>query len=97
MYLYDGRYIFKDVVGHKLINKIRGGGLIEAAAALAVIVVMWQILGVGIEGFVPPNPSRGVDRPNQFQPPGGHLRYPSVYDLFFPRRTPDCTRPGSTL
>lgn len=37
----------------ELINKIRGGSLTEAAAALVLIVVIWQILGVGIEGFVP--------------------------------------------
>jgi hypothetical protein len=83
----------------KLIKKLRGGGFIEAAAALVVIVIMWQILGGRIEGFVlnNPNPGWGVDRPNPFQPPGGHLRYPPVYDFFSPRRTPDCPRPGSTL
>lgn len=71
-------------------------GFIEAAAALAVIVVMWQILGVGIESFVFPNPSWGVDRPNQFQPPGGHLRYPPYYDLFLPRRMSYANRPGGS-
>ena len=79
---------------NELIKKIRGGSVIEAAAALVVIVVIWQIVGVGIEGFVLPNPGWGVDRPNPFQPPGGHLRYPPVYDLFSPRRTPGCPRPG---
>lgn len=38
-----------------------------------------------------------LERPNSFQPPGGHLRYPPVYDLFSPRRTPGYPRPGSTL
>ena len=32
-----------------------------------------------------------------FQTPNGHFGYFPVYDLFFPRRTPNCTRPGSTL
>ena len=98
IYLMDERFLKTSEIS-KLINKIRGGGLIEAATALVVIVVMWQILGVGIEAFVPNNLNRGwgVDKPNPFQPPGGHLRYPPVYDLFFPRKTPDCTRPGSTL
>jgi hypothetical protein len=39
--------------------------LIETAAALVLILVMWQIMGVGIDGFqipiVPPN--GGVHRP----------------------------------
>ena len=96
IYMMDKRFL-KTSEANKLINKIRGGSLIEAATVLVVIVVMWQFLGVGIEGFVLPNPSWGVDRPNQFQPPGGHLRYPPVYKLFSPRRTPGCPRPGSTL
>jgi len=51
------------------------------------------------EGFVPnnPNPGWGLDRPNPFQPPTAEHRYPPAYDLFFPRRTPSCPRPGSTL
>lgn len=95
IYMMDERFL-KTSETSKLIKKLRGGGFIEAATALVVIVIMRQILGVGIEGFVFNNP-RGVDRPNPFQPPGGHLRYPPVYDLFFPRRTPYCPRPGSTL
>jgi hypothetical protein len=96
IYMMDERFL-KTSEATKLVNKIRGGSLIEAAAALVVIVVIWQTVGVGIEGFVLPNPGWAVDRPNPFQPPGGHLRYPTVYDLFFPRRTPGCPRPGSTL
>ena len=96
IYMMDDRFL-KTSEASKLINKIRGGSLIEAATALVVIVVMWQILGVGIEGFVLPNPGWGVDRPNQFQPPGGHLRYPPVYDLFSPRRTCYADRPGGSL
>jgi hypothetical protein len=98
IYMMDERFL-KMSETSKLIKKLRGGGFIEAAAALVVIVIMWQILGGRIEGFVlnNPNPGWGVDRPNPFQPPGGHLRYPPVYDFFSPRRTPDCPRPGSTL
>lgn len=95
IYMMDERFL-KTSGARKLINKIRGGSLIESAAALVVVVVIWQIMGVGIEGFVRnnTNPGWGVDRPNPFQPQGGHLRYPPVYDLFFPRRT---TNSGSTL
>ena len=96
IYMMDERFL-KTSEASKLINKIRGGSSIEAVAALVVIVVIWQIVGVGIEGFVLPNPGWGVNRPNPFQPPGGHLRYPPVYDLFFPRRTPGCPGRGSTL
>ena len=39
----------KTAEASKLINKIRGGSLIETAAALVVIVVIWQILGVGVK------------------------------------------------
>lgn len=88
IYMMDGRFV-KTSETSKVINKIRGGGLIEAATALVLIVVMWQILG-GIQGFVLPNPGWGVDRLNPFQPTGG-LRYPPVYDLLTP------ARPGSTL
>lgn len=86
IYMMDERFL-KTSEASKLINKIRGGNLFEAAAALVVIVVIWQIMGVGIDGFVLPNPGWGVDRPNPFQPPGGHLRYPPVYNLFSPPRT----------
>jgi len=96
IYMMDERFL-KTSGASKLINKIRGGSSIEAVTALVVIVVIWQIVGVGIEGFVLPNPGLGVDRPNPFQPPGGHLRYPPVYDLFFPRRTPGYPGSGSTL
>ena len=46
IYMMDERFI-KTVETRKLINKVRGGSLLEAAAALVLIVVMWQILGVG--------------------------------------------------
>lgn len=78
----------------KLINKIRGGSLVKVAIALIVINIMWQILGlrVRIGGFVlnSQNHEQIVDRPNPFQPPGGHIRHPLVYDLFSPRKTPGC-------
>lgn len=96
IYMMDERFL-KTSEASKLINKIRGGSLIEVATALVVIAVLWQIVGVGIEGFVLPNPGWGVDRPNPFQPTTAEHRYPPAYDLFFPRRTPGCPRPGSTL
>nr|YP_010283140.1 hypothetical protein MKU15_pgp051 [Nitzschia traheaformis]ULD15904.1 hypothetical protein [Nitzschia traheaformis] len=63
IYMMDERFL-KTSGTRKLINKIRGGSLIESAAALVVIVVIWQIMGVGIEGFVPnnQNPGWGVDQ-----------------------------------
>lgn len=96
IFMMDERFL-KTSATSKLIKKLRGGGLIEVATALLVITVFWQVMGVGIEGFVPnnPNPGWGLDRPNLFQPPGGHLRYPPVYDLFSPRS--GCSRPGSAL
>ena len=97
IYMMDERFL-KTSGTIKLINKIRGGGFIEATAALVLMFVLWQIMGVG-ESFVLNNPNPGwvVDRPNPFQPPGSHLRYPPAYDFFAPRRTPGCPRPGSTL
>ena len=81
----------------KLVKELRGGswGLVGTAAFLGLIIL---ILSMG-EGFVPnnPNPDWGLDRPNRFQPPRVEHRYPPIYDLFFPRRTPGCSRPGSTL
>jgi hypothetical protein len=52
-----------------------------------------------IEGFILNNQNTGwgVNKQNPFQPPAADLRYPPVYDLFFPSSTLDCTRPGSTL
>ena len=50
IYMMDERFIKTSEIS-KLIKKLRGGDLVEAATALVVIVIMWQILGVGIEGF----------------------------------------------
>ena len=49
----------------KLIKELRGGSLMETAGALILIVVMWQIMGVGIEGFQLSivHPNGGVHRP----------------------------------
>lgn len=49
--MIDERFL-KTSDTRRLIKKTRGGSLIEAATVLVVIVLMWQILGVGIEGFV---------------------------------------------
>jgi hypothetical protein len=38
----------------KLIKELRGGSLTEAAIAVVVIIFIWQIMGVGIEGFQVP-------------------------------------------
>lgn len=64
IYMMDKRFLNTPEVS-KLIQKLRGGGLIETAAALVVIVVMWQIMGVGIESFQIPivHPNGGVHRP----------------------------------
>ena len=80
IYMMDERFL-KTPDTIRIINRIRGGSLIEAATALVVLVVMWQILGVGIEieGFQfpiinPPiiNPRGGVHRGGIQQ----HLNHP---------------------
>ena len=43
----------------KLIKELRGGSLIETAITLVVILIMWGIMGVGINGFQP-NPHVNV-------------------------------------
>ena len=44
---------------------------------------MWQTLGVRIKGFVinNPNPGGEADRPNPFQPPGGHPTYQDITNI----------------
>ena len=64
IYMMDERFL-KTSEASKLINKIRGGSLIEAAAALVVIVVISQIVGVGIEGFVLPFVDRLMEMSSQ--------------------------------
>ena len=105
IYMMDERFL-KTSGTIKLINKIRGGSLFDIATALVIIVVMSKMMGVGIEGFIINNPTRveknpnrmpKVVKPNPFQPQGGHLRYPPVYNLFSPRKTSGSPRSGSTL
>ena len=93
MYLTDPRLSSNQEV-LKLVKELRGGswGVVGTAALIAVMILIFSIG----EGFVP-NPGWGLDRPNPFQPPTADHRYPPAYDLFFPRRTPSCPRPGSTL
>ena len=43
----------------KLIKELRGGSLTEPAVGVIVIIFIWQIMGVGIEGFQVP-----IVRPN---------------------------------
>jgi nitrate reductase NapE component len=50
IFMMDERFL-QTSEASKLINKIRGGGLIEAATALVLVLLMWQILGVGIDGY----------------------------------------------
>lgn len=100
IYLMDERFLERsDTI--KLINRVRGGGLIETAIFLILFVSIWQILKFVsiIDGFIPNNCNRelGVNRQNRFQPPGGHLKYPPVYDLISPKRAPGYQRQGSTL
>lgn len=96
MYLTDPRLSSNQEV-LKLVKELRGGswGLVGTAALLGLIIL---IFSMG-EGFVPNNPNPGwvLYCPNAFQPPTAEHRYPPAYDLFFPRRTPGCPRPGSTL
>ena len=64
VYIMDERVI-RTPETSKLIKKLRGGSLIETAGALILIVVMWQIMGVGIDGFQLPivHPNGRVHRP----------------------------------
>jgi hypothetical protein len=64
VYIMDERVIRTPEIS-KLIKKLRGGSLIETAGALIFIVIMWQIMGVGIDGFQLPivHPNGGVHRP----------------------------------
>ena len=64
VYMMDEQVIKTPEIS-KLIKKLRGGNLIETAGVLILIVVMWQIMGVGIEGFQLPivHPNGGVHRP----------------------------------
>lgn len=75
----------------RIVQKTRGGSLIEATLFLALIVILFS---TG-DGFIPNdrNPGWGIDRANQFQPPGGVHKYPQ--DLFFPR-TSYADRPGGS-
>ena len=94
IYMLDGR-VLKTASSMQLINKIRGGSLVELTVALIFIIIMSQLMGVGIEGFILPN--RNLDGLNPFQPQGGHLNYPSIYDVLLslnPRSTLSVTRPS---
>jgi hypothetical protein len=107
--MMDKRFLNTPEVS-ELIKKLRGGNLIDAAAALVVIFFILQISGVGIEGFqipiVTPNggvhrPANGriqqqINRPNPFQPPMTEHKYPLDYDLFLPRRTCYADRPSGS-
>jgi hypothetical protein len=79
------------------VTKLLRGGSWETVETVIFIGVIIFILSQGV-GFVPNNlnPGWGLDRPNSFQPPGGNLRYPPIYDFFAERRTPGCPRPGLT-
>lgn len=88
MYLNDPRISSNQEV-LKLVKELRGGswGLLVTAGFLGLIIL---IFSMG-EGFVPNNVNPGweINRPNPFQPQGGHLRYPPIYDVFFPQKTID--------
>lgn len=64
VYIMDKQVIRTPEIS-KLIKQLRGGNLIETAGALILIVVMWQIMGVGIEGFQLPivHPNGALHRP----------------------------------
>ena len=64
IYIMDEQFIRTSKV-NKLIEKLRGGNLIEVTGTLILIIVMWQIMGVGIDGFqIPIIPQNGaVHRP----------------------------------
>ena len=64
IYIMDKRFLNTPEVS-KLIKKLRGGSLTEAAVAVVVVIIILQIMGVGVEGFQVPivHPNGGVYRP----------------------------------
>lgn len=96
VYMIDKRFLEKSG-SLKVINKIRAGGLVEVGVGLIVIVFMWKILGLGIEGFMVKNPDYGweINKPSPFKPPVGHFKYPSGYNLLYPKKTPGLPRSRS--
>lgn len=65
LYLIDDKFIKTPQI-HKLITKLRGGSSLELATALIIIIVIWQIAGVGFGGaFQLPivHPNGGIHRP----------------------------------
>ena len=64
IYLMDEQFLRTSTVS-QLIKELRGSILIETAAFLVVILVMWQIMGIGIDSFQIPivHPHGGVHRP----------------------------------
>ena len=64
IYMMDERFLKTSEIS-KLIKKLRGGTLIETAGFLILIVVLWQIMGVGIEAFQFPivHPNGAIHRP----------------------------------
>ena len=65
MHLYNGRQIFKKSETNKVINKIRGKGLVEITISLITILLMCRVIRVVVQGFVTDNPNyEWRDRPN---------------------------------
>lgn len=97
LYITNEKFL-QNVEVSKLIKKIRGGGVFEAAVALFLIIFLYQIVGVN-QAFVPNNPNTywGLDRPNPYQPPSVTYKYPSILNVLDPRRTSPSDRSGSVL
>ena len=64
IYMMDEQFLRNPKV-RKLIKELRGGSLTEAAVGVIVIIFIWQIMGVGIEGFQVPivRPNGAIVRP----------------------------------
>lgn len=87
IYIIDGKFI-QSSYSKQLINKIRGGGAVEAAAALLVLVIVWQIIDVG-EIFIFNNFDWGLDRIHRFQPTGAKQhKYPPALEALLPSSKP---------
>ena len=80
----------------KFTKELRGESLrlVVGLGLIGLTVLVLAFSASEVESFIP---GWGLNRPDPFQPPGGPPKFPPYYDLFFPRRTPDSTRYGSTL
>ena len=89
IYLIDNRFLNSFDTRH-IVNTIRGGGLIESAAAFLALFLFWQLVSITIDGFIYDhrNPFLGIN--NQHHRPGRAQKYPPINNIFFPEEKSHC-------